>query len=494
MRRLSARRPERRTLPALHRGASPAFPYRSGSRTKAVAPIPLTLAAQLLVFALRSGGTRRHGNFKVLRRKGLAVLSATQIISIAVFVIVMALVVTEKVHRAVAALLGAVALMVLGIVDFDTGMASVDFNTLGVLCGMMLFVACVRRSGLFEYVAIKAAKVCQGQPWRIMVALCIITAVFSALLDNVTTILLIGPMTIMLCRALQIDATSFLIAEILASNIGGTATLIGDPPNIMIGSAAGLTFFDFIRYDAPAAVLVLAVAIIIFRFLYGRNLRVAPDAVQAVMQLSEQDAIKDRSLFRKSIIMIALVTAAFMLHGALHLESSVIALAAAAIMLLISKVDLETAIEGVEWSTIGFFLGLFIVVGALEHTGVIEMIGTALIDATGGDMVLLMIALLWGSAILSAILDNIPFVATMIPIIAVMASTGVDVHPLWWAISLGACLGGNGTLVGASANVVLASIASKEGYPISFMSFTKVGLPIMLVSVLICTGYLLIIF
>lgn len=327
-----------------------------------------------------------------------------------------------------------------------------------------------------------------------MVALCVITAVFSALLDNVTTILLIGPMTIMLCRALEIDATSFLIAEILASNIGGTATLIGDPPNIMIGSAAGLSFFDFIRYDAPVAIVVLVVVLVIFRFLYGRKLSVSQESVQAVMQLSETDAIKDRSLFRKSIVMIVLVTAAFMLHGVLHLESSVIALAAAGIMLLISKVDLETAIEGVEWSTIGFFLGLFIVVGAMEHTGVITMVGEALIDATGGDMVLLMIALLWGSAILSAILDNIPFVATMIPIISVMSASGVDVFPLWWAISLGACLGGNGTLVGASANVVLASIANKEGYPITFMGFTRIGLPIMIVSVLICTGYLLLVF
>lgn len=426
--------------------------------------------------------------------KEACMLAGAQIVSVVVFVAVMALVVTEKIHRAIAALLGAVALLVMGIVDFDTGMESIDFNTLGVLCGMMLFVACVKESGLFEYVAIRSAKLCKGQPWRIMVAFCIITAVFSALLDNVTTILLIGPMTIMLCRALDIDATAFLIAEILASNIGGTATLIGDPPNIMIGSAAGFSFFDFIRYDAPVAAVVLVVVIGIFWFLYGRKLHVAEENVRAVMALSEADAIKDKRLFRQSVAMIALVTAAFMLHGVLHLESSVIALGAAGVMLLISRVDLETAIEGVEWSTIGFFLGLFIVVGAMEHTGVITMVGESLIAATGGDVVLLMIALLWGSAVLSAILDNIPFVATMIPIIGVMASTGVDVFPLWWAISLGACLGGNGTLVGASANVVLASIADKEGYPISFIGFTKVGLPIMVVSVAICTGYLLLIF
>lgn len=196
--------------------------------------------------------------------KEACMLAGAQIVSVVVFVAVMALVVTEKIHRAIAALLGAVALLVMGIVDFDTGMESIDFNTLGVLCGMMLFVACVKESGLFEYVAIRSAKLCKGQPWLIMVAFCIITAVFSALLDNVTTILLIGPMTIMLCRALDIDATAFLIAEILASNIGGTATLIGDPPNIMIGSAAGFSFFDFIRYDAPVAAVVLVVVIGIF--------------------------------------------------------------------------------------------------------------------------------------------------------------------------------------------------------------------------------------
>jgi Na+/H+ antiporter NhaD/arsenite permease-like protein len=422
------------------------------------------------------------------------VLTTAQIISIVVFVVVMALVVSEKIHRAIAALLGAVLLLCLGIIDFDTGMESIDFNTLGVLCGMMLFVACVKESGMFEYVAIKAAKICKGNPWRLMVAFCIITALFSALLDNVTTILLIGPMTIMLCRTLKIDATPFLIAEILSSNIGGTATLIGDPPNIMIGSAAGYSFFDFIHYDFPAVIIIMIVMIVIFKFMYGRKLHVAEEDMLAVMELEPKEQIKSLSLFRKSIVMIILVTVFFMLHGTFGLESSVIALAAAGIMLLISGVDLEKAIEGVEWSTIGFFLGLFMVVGAMEHTGVIELLGNGLVSLTGGNTVLLMIALLWGSAILSAILDNIPFVATMIPIIMVLEANGVDVHPLWWAISLGACLGGNGTLVGASANVVLSSIANKEGYPISFIKFTKVGFPIMVVSVIISTVYLLVIF
>lgn len=431
-------------------------------------------------------------------------LTTAQILSIAVFVIVMTLVVSEKIHRAVAALAGAVTLLVVSSISaigsgtlvifpsFDAALDSIDFNTLAVLCGMMLFVGVVKLSGMFEFVAIKSAKLCKGDPWKIMVVFAIITALFSAFLDNVTTILLIGPMTIMLCRTLKIDATPYLLVEIMASNVGGTSTLIGDPPNIMIGSSAGLTFFDFIKYDTPAVVVMMVVIIVIFKFLYGRKLHVAQEDMQHVMELDENDAIENKFLFRVSLVMIAFVTVAFMAHGALNLESGVIALTAAAIILLVSRADLEEVIHDVEWPTIGFFLGLFIVVGGMEHTGVIEMIGTWMVEITGGDIVLLIIVLIWGSAILSAILDNIPFVATMIPIIAVMQAQGVDVAPLWWALSLGACLGGNGTLVGASANVVLSSIANREGYPISFMSFTKIGFPIMVVTVAIAMVYLLV--
>ncbi len=429
--------------------------------------------------------------------------TAAQIVSIVVFVAVMALVVSEKIHRAVAALAGAVTILIITavspvfgdpitILTWEEGMEEIDFNTLAVLCGMMMFVAVVKLSGMFEYVAIKSAKICKGDPWKIMVAFCIITAVFSAFLDNVTTILLMGPMTIMLCRTLKLDATPYLVAEILSSNVGGTATLIGDPPNIMIGSQAGLTFFDFIKYDAPCVVVIMLVIIVVFKYMYGRNLCVNPVDMKNVMELDEKEAIQDHFLFRLSVIMICIVVVAFMAHGALNLESGVIALAAAAVILLISRANLEEVVHDVEWTTIGFFLGLFMVVGGMVHTGVIEMIGTWMVDVTGGNTVLLIIVLLWGSAILSAILDNIPFVATMIPIIAVMQAQGIDVAPLWWALSLGACLGGNGTLVGASANVVLSSIANREGYPISFMSFTKVGFPIMIVTVVVATVYMVV--
>lgn len=421
-------------------------------------------------------------------------LSAAQIISIVVFVAVMALVVSEKIHRALAALLGAVVLLVIGIIDSNAGMESIDFNTLGVLCGMMMFVAIVKESGLFEFVAIKSAKACKGNPWLIMIAFAVITAVFSAFLDNVTTVLLIGPMTIMLCKTLEINPVPFLLVEIMMSNVGGTATLIGDPPNIMIGSEAGLSFAQFIMVNTPVVVVIMVVLLVIFRFMYGRHLAVDEKNRLSIMELSAEDAIIDKALFHKSVVMIVLVAIAFMLHGVFNLETSVIALTAAAVIILISGRDIEVAIEGIEWGTIGFFLGLFMVVGGMEHTGVIEMLGNAIVDATGGNVVLMMIVILWASAILSSILDNIPFVATMIPIIMVMETSGIDVYPLWWALSLGACLGGNGTLVGASANVVLSGIANKEGYNITFMSFTKVAFPLMLVTVALSTVYLLILF
>ncbi|MDD7690194.1 MAG: ArsB/NhaD family transporter, partial [Ellagibacter isourolithinifaciens] len=374
------------------------------------------------------------------------------------------------------------------------GMESIDFNTLGVLCGMMMFVAIVKESGLFEFVAIKSAKACKGNPWLIMIAFAVITAVFSAFLDNVTTVLLIGPMTIMLCKTLDINPVPFLLVEIMMSNVGGTATLIGDPPNIMIGSEAGLSFAQFIMVNAPIVVVIMVVLLVIFRFMYGRHLSVDEKNRLNIMELSAEDAIIDKALFHKSVVMIVLVAIAFMLHGVFNLETSVIALTAAAVIILISGRDIEVAIEGIEWGTIGFFLGLFMVVGGMEHTGVIEMLGNAIVDATGGNVVLMMIVILWASAILSSILDNIPFVATMIPIIMVMEASGIDVYPLWWALSLGACLGGNGTLVGASANVVLSGIANKEGYNITFMSFTKVAFPLMLVTVALSTIYLLILF
>lgn len=417
-------------------------------------------------------------------------LTTPQIISIVVFVVVFALIISEKIHRTTAALSGAVVLILLGIVTFDTGMEHIDFGTLGVLVGMMTFVAVVKRSGIFEYIAIRTAKLAKGNPWMIMVLFTLITAVLSALLDNVTTVLLIGPVTFTVCKMLKVSPIPFFITEIIASNVGGTATLIGDPPNIMIGSATGLSFMDFIIYNGPAIVLIMLASIGCFYVLYGRKMDVAPEDQASIMELHAHDAILDEKLFKKSVVMIILVAAAFVLHSAVHVEPAVVALTAAAIMLIISAADIEKILLDVEWATIGFFAGLFIVVGGLAETGVIEMLAYGLIDITGGNVMITIIVLCWASAIVSSFLDNIPLVATLIPIITTMEATGIDVMPYWWAISLGACIGGIGTLIGASANVVLASISSRDGYPISFMEYTKIGFPMMILFTAISCGYL----
>ena len=419
-------------------------------------------------------------------------MGTTQIIAIVVFVVVMVAVVTEKVHRALAAVVGAMVLLILHVLPFDAAMEHVDFNTLGVLLGMMLFVAVVKLSGLFEYLAIKCARLAKGNPWLVMVLFVCLTAVLSALLDNVTTVLLIGPMTVTVCRLLDLDPLPFFLAEIMASNIGGTATLIGDPPNIMIGSAAGLSFADFIAVDAPAAILCLAVMVVLFYFLFGRKFKVDEERKRALMERDEREEIKNPTLLRQSVIMIILVTAGFMLHGSLGIESCVVALTAAGILMLISGERIEEALAHVEWTTLVFFAGLFIVVGALSEVGVIGMLAQALIDVTGGSTFIAMLVLLIASAIISSFLDNIPFVATMIPILLSMEATGMDVMPLWWAVSLGACLGGNGTLIGASANVVMSDIAKKHGTEITFMGFLKYGFPIMLVTIAVSAVYLVV--
>lgn len=417
-------------------------------------------------------------------------LTTPQIISIVVFVVVFALIISEKIHRTTAALSGAVVLILLGIVTFDTGMEHIDFGTLGVLVGMMTFVAVVKRSGIFEYIAIRTAKIAKGNPWMIMVLFTLITAVLSALLDNVTTVLLIGPVTFTVCKMLKVSPIPFFITEIIASNVGGTSTLIGDPPNIMIGSATGLSFMDFIMYNGPAIIFVMLAAIGCFYILYGRKMDVAPEDQASILELHAHDAILDEKLFKKSVVMIVLVALAFVMHSAVGVEPAVVALTAAAIMLIISAADIEKILLDVEWATIGFFAGLFIVVGGLAETGVIEMLAYGLIDITGGNVMITIIVLCWASAIVSSFLDNIPLVATLIPIITTMEATGIDVMPYWWAISLGACIGGIGTLIGASANVVLASISSRDGYPISFMEYTKIGFPLMILFTAISCVYL----
>ncbi|RDB95553.1 ArsB/NhaD family transporter [Eggerthella lenta] len=419
-------------------------------------------------------------------------MDVSQIVAVAVFVVVMITIMTEKLHRSLAAITGAMIVLALHVMPFNAAMEHIDFNTLGVLLGMMLFVSVVKLSGVFEFLAIKCARLAKGDPWKIMLLFVLLTAVLSAFLDNVTTVLLIGPMTLTVCKLLDVNPIPFFMTEILASNIGGTATLIGDPPNIMIGSAAGYSFFDFILYDAPAVAIILVAILGVFYALYGRKMNVDDEHKARIMELDEHAQIKNRRLLKQSVVMTALVVVGFMAHGALGLESCIIALGAAGIIMLISGESIEEALSNVEWTTLSFFAGLFVIVGALAETGVIGMLANGLIDATGGNVFITMLVLLIGSAVISSFLDNIPFVATMIPILLAMESTGMDVTPLWWAVSLGACLGGNGTLIGASANVVLSDISKKHGYEITFAKFFKTGFPIMLLTILIAGVYLVV--
>ena len=419
-------------------------------------------------------------------------MNPQQIVAIIIFLLVMAAIISEKVQRSVAALAGAVLLLLTHVLTVESAASFVDLNTIGVLVGMMLFVSVVKNSGIFEYIAIKAAKIAKGRPWPLMLLLCIITAVLSGFLDNVTTVLLIGPMTLAITNMLKTSPVPFFITQILASNIGGTATLIGDPPNIMIGSAAGLGFVDFVLNTGVVVAIILAVVTVVFCLIYRNNLHVKPENMQTVLVLDENKAIKDKPLLIKSVIMIVLVVLGFIFHDQLGMESATVSLTAAAVMLLVGKQDPEEISLGVEWSTILFFIGLFVVVGGLNSTGVISAIANQLLVVVGANEAAAILIILWASALISSVLDNIPFVATLIPLILTMESGGVDVQPLWWALSLGACLGGNGTLIGASANVVLAGVSAKNGYPITFMQYLKIGYPLMLLSIVICTVYLLV--
>ena len=415
-----------------------------------------------------------------------------EVIAIIVFVVVIGLIISEKVNSAAAALAGAMALVVTGVMSAHRALSYIDFNTIGLLVGMMVLVAIIRQSGLFEYVAIKAAKMVHGDPWKIMIAFILLTAVLSGILDNVTTVLLVGPMTIAIAKMLEINPVPFLMTQILASNVGGTATLIGDPPNIMIGSAANLSFMDFLKNTGVAVVLVIVFMIVMMRFVYKKEIEVEGLDTSKIMNLDPDKSITDKPLLIKGVVVIILVILGFIFHDQIGMETSVIALTAAAVMLIIGGVNVDNAIQDVEWTTIAFFMALFVVVGGLTETGVIKQVAAVIIERTAGHPVMMMLILLWASALLSSFLNNIPFIATLIPLVLALKADGMDAEPLWWAISLGACLGGNGTMIGASANVVLSDISTKHGYPITFKSYLRVGMPFMLGSVFISMVLLLV--
>ncbi|WP_170041070.1 ArsB/NhaD family transporter [Clostridium botulinum] len=412
-----------------------------------------------------------------------------------IFIIVYALIISEKVNRVVASLGGAAIMLILKLITQEKAFLKIDFNTIGLLVGMMIIVNITKRTGVFEYIAIKAAKFSKGNPIKILILFSVITAVLSGVLDNVTTVLLIVPVTLVITKTLEIDPIPFLMCEIFASNIGGTATLIGDPPNLMIGSAAGLSFLDFVKNLAPVIIILLTVTLLGIRQLYKNSMKTSEEDKKKIMALDESKAIRDMSLMKKCLTVLFLTLIGFLTHSYLGFESATIAIAGSAILLAISKVEPDEILQETEWGTIFFFIGLFIMTGVLEDVGIMEVLAQKTMSLTKGNLVMTGIFVLWISAIASAFIDNIPFVATMIPLIKAMGTMGgMDIVPLWWALSLGACLGGNGTMIGASANLVVIGIAEKSGYKISFKDYFKLGFPVMLVSIIICTAYLLMFF
>ncbi len=423
-------------------------------------------------------------------------------LAIAILLAVYAVIIMEKFNRAVLSLLGAGIMILCGVLNQQQAVEGIDFNTIGLLTGMMVIVAISQKTGMFQYVAIRAAKMVKGSPWGVLVMLSVVTAIFSAFLDNVTTVLLIAPVTLLITDALDIKPYPFLFTEILASNIGGTATLIGDPPNIMIGSQAGLSFYDFLVNLTPIIPLIMLATLVCIWFMFGRSLRTTPEARELIMEFNERDALKNIPLLKKCLTVLAMVMAGFTIAHSLHLEPASIAMFGAALLLLLQTWgdDLETknhAYEGVmaevEWTTIFFFVGLFVIVTGAEHTGVIAFLASEMLELTQGDFNTTVTVVLWTSAIASALIDNIPFVATMIPMIEDMAPTfgGEEaIRPLWWALALGACLGGNGSLIGASANLIVAGFAQRAGHPIAFLTFIKHAFLLMIMSIVIANIYI----
>ena len=438
-------------------------------------------------------------------------------IALAIFAVSYGLIITERIHKTIVALGGAALMIVSGVVTQDEAFYShefgVDYNVIFLLIGMMIIVNIVRDTGLFEVLAIWSAQRAGADPFRMLALLALVTAVLSAMLDNVTTVLLMAPVTLSIAKRLRLDPVPFLIVEAIASNIGGTATLVGDPPNIMIASKAQLGYLQFLIVLGPAVVGIMAVFLVGLRLLYGGSLQVAPHLKEAVLGLEPRDAVQDPLLLRRCVWLLGLVNLAFGLHGVLHLEPATIALAGASAFMLIGRANRKhnsdelSYLADVEWKTIFFFIGLFILVGALVKVGVIGMLATQLLSVTQGHPAAAVFSILWGSALLSAVIDNIPYVAAMNPLVVDLARSlhpeisdyttlvhQPDILPLWWSLALGACLGGNGTLIGASANVVIADLARRAGYPISYRQFLMVGFPVMVGSLLLSTLYVWLLF
>lgn len=414
--------------------------------------------------------------------------------AIVIFVIAYVLIISEKVHRTIVGICGAVLMVLCGIISQEAAVAHIDFNTLGLLMGMMIIVNITSETGVFSFLAIWSAKKVRANPIALLAALSFLTMVCSAFLDNVTTVLLTVPIMFSITSQLKIDVKPFLISQILAANIGGAATLIGDPPNIMIGSAVGLNFMSFITNLSAVCVGIFAVTEIVLIFIYRKQLHTTAILQEQVMRLDAKKQIHKPGLLRKCLLVLCITIGLFVFHSTLHLETATAALTGAGLLLLIScrrdEGTITKVLGKIEWTAIFFFAGLFVLVGALVDTGVIAMMAAEAVKITQGNLTATAMLILWMSAFASAFIDNIPFVATMIPLIKDMGIMGMThLDPLWWSLSLGACLGGNGTLIGASANVVVASMAAQRGRQISFIGFMKIAFPLMVLSVFISSIY-----
>lgn len=417
-------------------------------------------------------------------------------ISIILFLAAYAMIIADKIHRTIVVWVAAALALTVGVISQEAAVKdAIDFNTLWLLIGMMVIVGITRKSGVFEYLAIKAAHLTGGRPVRILVALALVTAVVSALLDNVTTVLLIVPVTIAITDRLDISPMPFFITEIIASNIGGTTTLIGDPPNIMIGSATGLGFMDFLTNLGLPALVIFIVTIACLVLIYRKDLITDEEKMKKLMELNPIEYIKEWAILKKSMLVLGITIMGFILHQYLHLESATIALLGAGLLLLLVGEDPEEALLSIEWPTIFFFGGLFVLVGGLVANGVIDDLARWTLGISGNNPVKTGILVLWVSAIGSAFVDNIPFVATMIPLLQTVGQLShMPMEPIWWALALGACLGGNGTIIGATANVIVAGMAERYGYHIGFMDYLKIGFPLMILSIIISTAYLYLIY
>ena len=411
-------------------------------------------------------------------------------VAIVIFAVALIAIATERMDRTKAALAGAALILFTQTIDQEQAVEAIDFNTIGLLVGMMILVRITEETGLYNYLAIRAGQFSKGRPFALVVSLAVATAVLSAFLDNLTTILLVVPITFLLADALDIDPIPLIVIEVIASNIGGTATLIGDPPNIMIAGATDLSFMDFIVNLAPVAAVAFVVVTAALYLFYRDSLRGPADARERLMSLDARASIEDRDELRRSLPILIGTIVLFFVHKPLHLEPATVALGGATLMLLLTKQSLEKSLAGIEWPTLFFFMGLFVMVGALEETGAIGEVAQGIADVTGGDRTAELLGITWASAIGSGIVDNIPFTATMIPVVEeLQAGNGGD-DAYWWALALGACFGGNATLVAAAANVAAAGLAQRAGRPISFMGFLKVGLPATLLSLVVANIYI----